>query len=118
QEWALELQGGPVSAAMNMPFAIRLAGALDVAALRGAVAEIWRRHAILRTTFQSHGGELWQVVGLGNPPGVPMVDLAGLPGARREAHLRELTAVDGSRPFDVFRGPLWTARLLRLGARD
>ncbi len=116
QEWAIELQGGPVSAAMNMPFAIRLDGPLDVAALRSAVAEIRRRHAVLRTTFRREGGELLQVVDEGAPPTVPVADLASLPEARREALLRALVKEDARRPFDVFRGPLLTVRLLRLGA--
>ena len=121
QEWALELQGGPVSAAMNMPLALRLTGALDVAALRRAVAEIWRRHEVLRTTFRVERGELVQVIGPAAgaaAPILPAVDLAGLPAARRETLVRELAAADARRPFDVLRGPLLSLCVVRLGAEE
>ncbi|WP_157129608.1 condensation domain-containing protein, partial [Nocardia amamiensis] len=41
----------PESAAYNMPFALRLTGALDVPALRLAVADVLERHEVLRTRF-------------------------------------------------------------------
>ncbi len=118
QEWALELQGGPVSAAMNLPFALRLSGALDLAALRRAVGEILRRHEVLRSVFRVAGGELVQEVGAEVATVLPEIDLAGLPAARREALARELAAEDASRPFDVFRGPLFSLRVLRLEAAE
>ncbi len=124
QEWALELQGGPVSAAMNMPFALRLSGPLDLAVVRRALAEIWRRHEVLRATFRVERGELVQVIG--PVPGtagaaalvLPVIDLAGLPAALREALVHELAAEDARRPFDVRRGPLLSLRVLRLGAAE
>ncbi len=118
QEWALELQGGAVSAAMNMPFAFRLSGPLDLAAFARAVAEIRRRHDILRTTFRRDGGELLQAVGEEAGPPLPTIDLADLPAARRDTLARELAAEDARRPFDVFRGPLFSLRLLRLGGEE
>ncbi|WP_234293514.1 condensation domain-containing protein, partial [Nocardia jinanensis] len=39
------------SAAYNLPMAIRLSGALDVAALRAAVADLVARHEVLRTVY-------------------------------------------------------------------
>ncbi|HEV2146952.1 MAG TPA: amino acid adenylation domain-containing protein, partial [Longimicrobiaceae bacterium] len=41
----------PGSAAYNMPFALRLTGALDVEALERTLAEVVRRHETLRTRF-------------------------------------------------------------------
>ncbi|WP_330230754.1 amino acid adenylation domain-containing protein [Nocardia sp. NBC_00508] len=41
----------PDSAAYNMPFALRLTGTLDVAALRLAVADVLDRHEALRTRY-------------------------------------------------------------------
>ncbi|MBF6302794.1 non-ribosomal peptide synthase/polyketide synthase, partial [Nocardia amamiensis] len=39
------------SAAYNVPIAVRLSGALDVAALRSAIADLVSRHEILRTVY-------------------------------------------------------------------
>ncbi|MEV6325532.1 amino acid adenylation domain-containing protein, partial [Nocardia sp. NPDC051787] len=41
----------PDSPAYNMPFALRLTGALDLPALRLAVADVLERHEVLRTRF-------------------------------------------------------------------
>ncbi|ONM49245.1 non-ribosomal peptide synthetase [Nocardia donostiensis] len=41
----------PDSPAYNMPFAIRLSGALDIDAVRAAVADVLQRHEALRTRF-------------------------------------------------------------------
>ncbi|WP_040704264.1 non-ribosomal peptide synthetase, partial [Nocardia takedensis] len=50
------------SAAYNLPLAIRLSGALDIEALRLAVADVVRRHESLRTRYPEHGGTPIQVI--------------------------------------------------------
>ncbi|HEY4595053.1 MAG TPA: condensation domain-containing protein, partial [Thermoanaerobaculia bacterium] len=52
------------------------------------------------------------------PVVLPLVDLATLPEARREAEARHLLAVEGGRPFDLAAGPLARTALLRLGTDD
>src|SRR4029079_9137466 len=47
----------PESCAYNMALAVRLRGALEFAALEGALAEIVARHESLRTTFAALGDE-------------------------------------------------------------
>ena len=42
----------PTSAAYNIPMAVWLDGALDIRTLRTSLAEVVRRHAVLRTTFE------------------------------------------------------------------
>ena len=120
QEWALQLQGGPVSSAMNMPAAYRLRGRLDLGAMRRAFAAIVARHDVLRTTFRLERGEPVQVIA---PPvavrgDLPLVDLSALAPPRREALLRALAGEDARRLFDVLRGPLVTLRAVRLGVED
>ncbi|MBF6202386.1 condensation domain-containing protein, partial [Nocardia cyriacigeorgica] len=46
----------------NVPFAVRLTGALDVSALERAVADIFARHEVLRTVYPTVDGEPVQVV--------------------------------------------------------
>nr|WP_239003947.1 non-ribosomal peptide synthetase [Nocardia panacis] len=52
--WVLN-QFDPASPAYNIPLAIRLTGALDVSALRTAVADVVERHESLRTRYPSDG---------------------------------------------------------------
>src|SRR5262249_26122402 len=91
---------------------------LDAPALEGALNEVVRRHEVLRTTFASEGGVPRQVIAPGLALPLPVEDLAGLPPAEREAEgLRQLEA-EARQPFDLARGPLIRAGLLRLGARE
>ncbi len=78
--------------------------------------EITRRHDILRTTFTEVEGELLQVVGPVVAVPLPVVDLQALPAHRRETQIRELAREDVQQAFDLTRGPLLRAQLLRLEA--
>ncbi len=59
--WLVDRIAGP-SAAYNFPLVLRVAGALDVDALRSAVADVTARHESLRTLFVEHDGEPYQHV--------------------------------------------------------
>ncbi|HEX5758504.1 MAG TPA: amino acid adenylation domain-containing protein, partial [Thermoanaerobaculia bacterium] len=105
----------PGSPLYNIPLALRLTGGLDEPALEAALGAIVRRHEALRTTFGVEADEPVQVV---SPPGafrLPRADLAGLPPAVRGEEARRLAAREAGRPFDLARGPLLRAGLLRLG---
>ncbi|WP_415640964.1 amino acid adenylation domain-containing protein, partial [Skermania piniformis] len=52
----------PESVAYNVPFVVRLTGALDVVALQAAVADVVSRHEVLRTVYPEFDGAGWQVV--------------------------------------------------------
>ncbi len=107
----------PGKAAYDIPFTLGLAGALDRRALAAALSEIVRRHEALRTTFPEIGGEPRQQIA---PPAafpLPDVDLAALPADRAAGEAEALLAREARRPFDLARGPLLRAVLLRLGPR-
>ncbi|HEX7312964.1 MAG TPA: amino acid adenylation domain-containing protein [Pyrinomonadaceae bacterium] len=102
----------------NMPFALRLRGALDADALAAALSEVVRRHETLRTTFARSGEEPEQLI---HPPSsvpLPVVDLSDLPADERETEARRLAAEEARRPFDLSTGPLLRARLLRLSEAE
>ncbi|MEA2694984.1 MAG: hypothetical protein QOJ16_4371, partial [Acidobacteriota bacterium] len=115
--WFLD-QLDPGSVAYNMPLPVRLSGALKPAVLAAVLDEVVRRHEVLRTTFPVSAGRPVQAIA---PPGelaLPLIDLAGLPGEARAAETARLGAADTARPFDLARGPLIRADLLRLAASE
>ncbi len=108
----------PDSPAYNMPFALRLRGALDTGALRASLDALVRRHETLRTTFAEQAGAPVQVVHPPAPVPLPLLDLRELPEAEREALAGRLASEESLRPFDLARGPLLRSTLLRLGEAD
>jgi amino acid adenylation domain-containing protein/FkbM family methyltransferase len=108
----------PESAFYNVPAALRLSGALDARALGAALGGIVDRHESLRTTFREEAGSPVQEIAAFAGFPLPAADLSRLPAARREAEARRLASEAARRPFDLERGPLFRAALLRLGAED
>ncbi|MCP4658327.1 MAG: amino acid adenylation domain-containing protein, partial [bacterium] len=102
----------------NIPAAVAIAGPLRLAVLRRSLDELVRRHETLRTHFEQRAENGEEPVQLIDPPGeqpLPVIDLAALPPAPREAELRRLADDDAVDPFDLTRGPLLRTSLLRLG---
>ena len=108
----------PGTATFNLPAPLRLAGRLDVGALSRALDEIVRRHESLRTRFGEREGRGVQEIRPAAPVPLPWIDLAGLPAAVREPEAQRLAGAEARLPFDLARGPLLRATLLRLDAED
>jgi natural product biosynthesis luciferase-like monooxygenase protein/amino acid adenylation domain-containing protein len=111
--WFLD-QFQPDSPLYNMPAALRLEGALDVAALERAFTELVRRHAVLRTSFEVREGRPVQVVAPAEAWTLEVEDLSYLPASEREEEALRLAREEARRPFDLTRAPLLRTRLLRL----
>ncbi|HEX5876135.1 MAG TPA: non-ribosomal peptide synthase/polyketide synthase, partial [Pyrinomonadaceae bacterium] len=107
--WFLD-QLEPGGAAYNMPGAVWLEGDLDVVALERSLNEIVRRHEILRTTFRAERGRPAQVISPSLSVSLPLVDLSQSSDREAEALARE----EAAKPFDLTRGPLLRATLVRL----
>jgi amino acid adenylation domain-containing protein/non-ribosomal peptide synthase protein (TIGR01720 family) len=99
--------GGP---GYNIPLAVRLSGALDLAALRAALADVAQRQESLRTVFPDAGGVPWQRVERGCP------ELAVTPAT--EAELPGMLAAAAGRGFDVGRELPWRSQLLVLSETE
>jgi amino acid adenylation domain-containing protein len=110
--WFLD-QLEPGSAVYNVPLTVRLRGDLDIPALAAALSEVVRRHEALRTTFHPGPDEPLQIVAPAKQLSLPVVDVAS-----SEDEAFRLAFGDGRRPFDLERGPLFRAFLVRLAADD
>jgi amino acid adenylation domain-containing protein len=104
----------PGTATYNVVRELRLRGPLDAMALAAALAEVVRRHEPLRTRFEAVDGEPVQIVLPFTPGLLPLADLSALPEPERRAEAMRLAALEGRRPFDLRRGPMLRAALLRL----
>ncbi len=115
--WFLE-QLEDCRGAYNEPCAARLSGALDPRILGRALDEIARRHEILRTGFDIVEGEPMQVAATSVALPLRLLDLSSEPETEREARAAALARDEIRRPFDLSRGPLMRAALLRLAEAD
>ena len=113
--WFLEQLGGSTSA-YNMPIGARLHGLLDVDALRRALNEVVSRHEALRTTFATEGGQAVAVAAPALEVELELVDLSD--ADRPESEAQRVLAELASRPFDLERGPLLRAVLLRVAEQE
>ena len=110
--WLLD-QLEPGNPAYNLSFSIRLRGNLNVDALVTSVAELIRRHEMLRTTFIMVEDEPAQVIHAPFRLSIPVVSAPS-----EENELQKLIHEESSRPFDLLQGPLLRAKLLNLDAAE
>ncbi|MFF5983193.1 amino acid adenylation domain-containing protein [Streptomyces olindensis] len=106
----------PASAAYNEPVVLRLRGDLVPSALEHALRQVVRRHGALRVTIGTENGHPVQRVA---PPGAAaltlrITDLSDAPPQEARRILTERATA----PFDLARGPLLRADLLRTGPAD
>ena len=111
--WFLHQLDAAAGAAYHMPVAWRLRGPLRADALRQALDALLRRHAILRTHFGASDGVPHQVAGAPFAFPLRQEDLSRLPAPQRDAAAAALHGEEIARPFDLARGPLLRALLLR-----
>ncbi|MBS0444630.1 MAG: amino acid adenylation domain-containing protein [Proteobacteria bacterium] len=100
----------------NCPFAFRLHGALDVRAAEDAFAALIQRHESLRSVFASIDGQLVQTVRAQSSFALARVDLSERAPAQAESALAQLAEANSMQVFDLERGPLMRATLVRLAA--
>jgi amino acid adenylation domain-containing protein len=115
--WFLD-QLEPGRASYHIPVAVRLVGRLDSSVLEQALNEVVHRHEVLRTTLVSDGGIPRQVIAERLALPLAVEDLSRLPEDEREPYALSRIRDEAERPFDLARGPLVRARLLRLSERE
>ncbi|HEV2846960.1 MAG TPA: amino acid adenylation domain-containing protein, partial [Thermoanaerobaculia bacterium] len=108
--WFLEQLEGP-SPVYHIAVVVEGTGRLDVGALRSALSAVWSRHEALRARFTAEDGQPFQTFAEPGPLPLAVVDLSGTAAPAVD----DATADAVRRPFDLERGPLLRAVLLRLG---
>ncbi|MFF2331569.1 MULTISPECIES: amino acid adenylation domain-containing protein [unclassified Streptomyces] len=103
----------------NLPAAYRIRGPLDVPSLTTALSGVVARHEVLRSVFTvDENGTPVSKVHPPNPNDLPVVQVAGGSEVERVAEATRLVGETASQMFDLERGPVVRAALLRLGAED
>jgi amino acid adenylation domain-containing protein len=116
--WFLD-QLTPGEPTYNMPYAIGLRGPLDAGALQWALDAVLARNAALRTSIVAVDGVPEQDVAEHATVPIERLDVTDLPaGAPRAAVAQSLALDRARRPFDLARGPLLRALLVRTGAEE
>ena len=115
--WFLD-QLEPGGSTYNVPRAFRVKGAIRVDALRRSLDEIFDRHEVLRTRFETVAEEPTQVVSERGAAPFEMVDLTSLPENEREAAAMRVVHAEERASFDLGAGEMVRTRLLRLSPED
>ena len=110
--WFIGQLEGP-SALYNIPFALRLSGELDAAALGAALGDLTARHEVLRTVFPADGGQPRQHIL--DPAGLEW-ELEAIPVSENDL-AAVVTRICGE-TFDLAVNVPLRVRLLRLGSDE
>ncbi|HJT56124.1 MAG TPA: amino acid adenylation domain-containing protein [Ktedonobacteraceae bacterium] len=102
----------------NIGLTFRVQGSLSLLALRSSLSFLVERHEILRTTFITHAGEPMQRIASYGSVSLPVYDVSGLCVEPREEQARRLAQREVQNPFDLYRGPLMRALLIRLSQQE
>ena len=108
----------PDSSFYNLPGAVRLTGELDLIALQRSLQEIIQRHDVLRSSFDDVDGRPVQTIAASVVFDLPITDLEHLPVSEREAEAQRLLIEEAGRPFDLTRGPVLRASLVRIASQS
>jgi acyl-CoA synthetase (AMP-forming)/AMP-acid ligase II len=115
--WQLQ-QAVPELPFFNILYALRITSPLDAAVLERSINEIVRRHEILRTTIAVAGARRIQVIAPQLTVPLAVDDLHKLPRSKNQAAAHRLVRDELTHSFDLGRGPLIRARVVRLAEHE
>ncbi len=102
----------------NITRVYRLRGPLDPGTLEEALRALTGRHEALRTTFAEVRGDLAQLVGPADGPGLPRIDLGRLPAVDRLAAAMQRSGEHAGHLFDLANDGMLRPLLIRLDDED
>ena len=115
--WFLD-QLEPESPLYNIHMGVELSGPLNVPVLQRSIDEILRRHEALRTTFAVIDDRPVQIVNNNSIFKLPVHDLQELGETERRLRVSAWAEEDARGRFDLTKGSLLRASLLRLGETE
>ncbi|MBV9479785.1 MAG: amino acid adenylation domain-containing protein [Acidobacteria bacterium] len=115
--WVLD-QLEESSVAYNVPLALRIRGHLLLEALDRVLAEVLRRHEVLRATFEQQNDGPLQIISPAQGVSFPLLDLSHLSELERLSQAQHIAAGEKKQRFDLARGPVFRTRLVKLAADD
>ena len=114
--WVAAHVSDEASLSYNESVTLWLRGSLDVDALRGSLADVTARHDALRATFSGDG--LTMLVAAQTDLPFEFVDWSAQSAEGRNASWSKLLEREATEPFDLTRGPLARAKLVRIGETE
>jgi amino acid adenylation domain-containing protein len=105
--------GHDASCAYNESVSLELTGVLDRSALERAIAQLVERHVSLRSTISPSGTRM--IVSEDLSIELPFHDLSVLEPRKRDEQLSRIAQQDMNTAFDLRKGPLFRAALIKLG---
>ena len=112
--WLAAALGDEASCAFNESLTLHLRGPLREADLLRSLETVLARHDALRSTISADGE--WLMIGASRPVAIEARDLTGMDSMSREAALVAAVEGEAAHPFDLERGPLVRALLMRMRA--
>lgn len=114
--WLADQLGREASLAFNLSVSLQFRGELSLELMRDALQELVDRHESLRASIGSDG-ETFRVLERYELP-LPINDLSSLSPIARQEAVDESIRLTVETPFDLAKGPLFRAELLRLAEDD
>ncbi|HXA85934.1 MAG TPA: condensation domain-containing protein, partial [Candidatus Dormibacteraeota bacterium] len=109
--WASVQMGAEASNAYNLCHAFRVRGAFSVDAMKAALQQLVDRHQALRLVCDPDGETQHELTSAAIP--VTTVDLSSMTAAERERETAHYVDRETNLPFDLEKGPLCRAIILR-----
>jgi hypothetical protein len=101
----------------NLWISLLVRGPLDLAILRSSIADIVRRHEILRTTFPVVDGVSSVKIWPSADAPIAEIDLTSLSATEHPAEVARIVADGGAMPQNLHQGPLLQFKILKLDGR-
>ncbi len=96
---------------------IEVAEDIDPVAMEKAMAEVVRRHEILRTSFHLSQGTLYQKVHKSISVNLDYEDIGALSEEDRNVYMEETALREVSKNFQLDKAPLWRMRILKIAPK-
>ena len=115
--WFLD-QLEPGNPQYNIPGAVRIRGPLNARALERSLQHIIQRHEVLRTTYHTIDGKPEARIHATMPFHLVVKDFSGLTEDAQTQQVQQFLHQEAQQGFDLARGPLLRAHLLRLSPEE